>query len=85
MGWVVRGRYRPRGFSWVDSLKETNANIVGLQNGILSLQDVATNYGRDVEEMFEAVERERELADRHGISLAFQSLGTKRPAEIIVE
>ncbi len=77
--------FRPRGFSWVDPLKEINTNIVGLQNGVLSLQDVAANYGRDVEEVFEAVERERELADRHGISLAFQPFGTKRPAEPIVE
>ena len=76
---------RPRGFSWVDPLKEINANIVGLQNGVLSLQDVAAHYGRDVEEVFEAVERERELAESHGISLAFQPFGTKRPVEPIVE
>jgi len=77
--------FRPRGFSWVDPLKEINANIVGLQNGVLSLQDVAAHYGRDVEEVFEAVERERELAESHGISLAFQPFGTKRPVEPIVE
>ena len=77
--------YRPRGFSWVAPLKEINANIVGLQNGVLSLQDVAAHYGRDVEEVFEAVERERELAESHGISLAFQPFGTKRPVEPIVE
>ena len=77
--------FRPRGFSWVDPLKEINANIVGLQNGVLSLQDVAAHYGRDVEEVFEAVERERELADRHGITLAFQPFGEKKPAEPIVE
>ena len=38
----------------MDPLKEINANIVGLQNGVLSLQDVAAHYGRDVEEVFEA-------------------------------
>ena len=77
--------FRSRGFSWVDPLKEINANIVGLQNGVLSLQDVAAHYGRDVEEVFEAVERERELAESHCISLAFQPFGTKRPVEPIVE
>ena len=51
--------FRPRGFSWVDPLKEINANIVGLQNGVLSLQDVVAYYGRDVEEVFEVVEHER--------------------------
>ena len=76
-------RHRWRG--WVDPLKEINANIVGLQNGVLSLQDVAAHYGRDVEEVFEAVERERELAESHGISLAFRPFGEKKPAEPIVE
>ena len=77
--------FRPRGFSWIDQWKEINATIVGLQNGVLSLQDVAAHYGRDVEEVFEAVERERELAGRHGITLAFQPFGQKKPAEPIVE
>tara|TARA_R110000824_G_scaffold82503_3_gene206797 strand:+ start:1822 stop:3288 length:1467 start_codon:yes stop_codon:yes gene_type:complete len=73
--------YRPRGFSWVDPLKEITAQIKGVENGVLSLQDVASHYGRDIEEVFEAHERERELADRFGISLAFQPFGAKRPAE----
>ena len=77
--------FRPRGFSRVDPWKEINANIVGLQYGVLSLQDVAAHYGRDVEEVFEAVEPERELAESHGISLAFQPIGTKPLAEPIVE
>jgi len=77
--------YRPRGFQWVDPLKEMNAQIKGVENGVLSLQDVASHYGRDIEEVFEAHERERELADRFGISLAFQPFGAKRPAEPIVE
>ena len=77
--------FRPRGFSWVDPWKEINANIFGLQNGVLSLQFVAPHYGRDVEEVFEAVKPERELAESHGISLAFQPIGTKPLAEPIVE
>jgi capsid protein len=62
-----------------------NAQIKGVENGVLSLQDVASHYGRDIEEVFEAHERERELADRFGIKLAFQPFGAKRPAEPIVE
>ena len=77
--------YRPRGFQWVDPLKEMNAQIKGVENGVLSLQDVASHYGRDIEQVFEAHERERELADRFGVSLAFQPFGAKRPAEPIVE
>ncbi len=77
--------YRPRGFQWVDPLKEMNAQIKGVENGVLSLQDVASHYGRDIEQVFEAHERERELAERFGLSLAFQPFGAKRPAEPIIE
>ena len=47
--------FRGRGWNWVDPLKEINAAVVGLQNGVLSMQDVAANYGRDVEETFSAL------------------------------
>ena len=77
--------FQPRGFSWAVPLKEINANIVGLQNGVLSLQDVAPHYGRNVEEVFEAMERECKLAKSHGISLAFQAFEAKRPVEPIAE
>ena len=77
--------YRPRGFSWVDPQKEINAQVTGLSNGLLSMQDVASHYGADIEDVFESIQRERELADRYGISLAFQPFGQKGPAEPIVE
>ena len=73
--------WRPRGFSWIDPLKEVRANVEAIQNGLLSMQDVVGNYGMDVEDVFEAVERERELAKRYGISLAFQPFGTTAAAE----
>ena len=73
--------YRPRGFAWVDPAKEINASVTALNNGIVSLQDVHSQYGRDTEEIFEQINRERELADRYGIDTAFQPFGTKLPAQ----
>lgn len=73
--------YRPRGFAWVDPQKEINASVTALNNGILSLQDIHSQYGRDTEEVFEQIDREGELADRYGISTSFQPFGTKLPAE----
>ena len=52
-----------------------------LNNGIVSLQDVHSQYGRDTEEIFEQINREAELADRYGIDTAFQPFGTKLPAQ----
>ena len=73
--------YRPRGFAWVDPQKEINASVIALNNGIVSLQDVHSQYGRDTEEIFEQINRESELADRYSIDTAFQPFGTKLPAQ----
>ena len=49
--------------------------------GFISMQDVASNYGRDVETLFESIQREKELAARYGLSLAFEPFGNKANAE----
>ncbi len=71
--------FRARGFQWVDPLKEMNAAVVGLQNGLMSLQDVANQQGRDIEEVFDQIQAEKEMADRYGLSMAFQPFGLKAP------
>lgn len=71
-------QWRGRGFQWVDPLKEINAAVVGLQNGILSMQDVANHYGRDVEETFAQIERDKETAQQFGIQTAFEPFGAPK-------
>lgn len=77
--------YRARGWNWVDPQKEINAHVIGLQNGIITMQDIAAHYGRDVEEVFEQIQAEKELADQYGVQTAFQPFGQKLPAAPIVE
>jgi capsid protein len=72
--------FRARGFQWVDPLKEMNAAVIGLKNGILSMQDVANQYGRDVEETFSSINAEKELAAMYGLKMAFEPFGDKLPA-----
>jgi hypothetical protein len=55
--------------------------VLALNNGILSLQDIANNYGRDVEETFEQIAMEKELAQSYGIEMAFQPFGQKLPVQ----
>jgi lambda family phage portal protein len=71
--------FRPRGFQWVDPLKEINAAVVGLQNGILSHSDIAANYGRDASETFAQIQRDGEDAARFGLTMAYQPFGDKQP------
>ena len=77
--------YIPRSFPWIDPLKEMQANVVGLQNGITTYSDIVSSYGKDVEETFEQHQKEQELADQYGISTAFQPFGNKAPvpAEVL--
>ena len=77
--------YRPRGFAWVDPQKEINASVTALNNGIVTLQDVHAQYGKDTEDVFEQINRESELANRYGIDTAFQPYGNKAPVPATVD
>jgi hypothetical protein len=41
----------------------------------MSMQDVANQYGRDIEETFSQIQRDKELAESMGITLAFEPFG----------
>lgn len=73
--------FRGRGFSWVDPQREINANVTALSNGIISMNDIAANYGRDVEELFSQIQSDKEMAERYGLSMAFEPFGQKAPAQ----
>ena len=70
-----------RSWGWVDPQKEMVANVTGLNNGIVTYQDIQANYGRDVEELFEQHEREEKLAEQYGIKTAHQPFGAKLPTD----
>lgn len=67
--------FRPRGFQWVDPQREISAAVIAMNNGIMSLQDVSNVYGRDIEETFDQIQLEKEMAEARGIKLAFQPFG----------
>lgn len=72
--------FRARGFAWIDPQKEIAAAVTAMNNGIMSMQDVSNQYGRDIEETFEQIAMESQLAQEFGVKLAFQPFGTKMPA-----
>jgi len=67
--------FRARGFAWVDPQREMNATAIGLNSGILTMQDVANQYGRDIGDVMDQVAREKEMAAERGIKLAFEPFG----------
>jgi capsid protein len=70
--------FNGRAWSWVDPLKEMNAAIVGMKNGVLSIQDVAAQYGKDVEDLFAQIQRDKALAEQFGIQFALEPYGTEK-------
>lgn len=77
--------FRARGFQWVDPLKEINAAVVGLQNGILSHSDIAANYGRDAEDTFAAIEQDKKIAEQYGLRMAYEPFGEKQPVQADID
>lgn len=67
--------FRGRSWSWVDPQKEINAAITGLKNGVLSLSDVASQYGKSVDELLKQIDRDRQLANEYDIKFAFEPFG----------
>jgi capsid protein len=73
--------FRARGFSWIDPQKEMNAAVIGLQNGLLTPSEIAAADGRDIDEVYSTWERDKQLADSYGLSLAFEPFGGNEAAK----
>lgn len=67
--------FQPKGFPWIDPLKEIQANIQGLKNGIVSVSDIASNYGKDTETLFEQIQADKKLAEKFGLDYMFEPFG----------
>ena len=52
-----------------------------MTNGIISMNDIAANYGRDVEELFSQIQADKEMAERYGLKMAFEPFGAKAPVQ----
>ena len=48
---------------------------------MVTLQDIQKKYGRDVEELYEELDRETKLAENYDVEYATQPFGSKQPAE----
>jgi lambda family phage portal protein len=67
--------FRGKAWSWIDPVKEMNAAVTGLKAGVMSLQDVASQYGKDVEDLLTQIARDKELAEQFGVAFAYEPYG----------
>ena len=61
--------FQPRGWDWVDPLKDTKANAEGVALGTMTRADIAAAKGKDLREIFEQLQKENELAAEYGLTL----------------
>lgn len=61
--------WRPRGWAWVDPLKEVKANIEAVKNNLRSLQAVVGEAGIDVEDILDDNAIAKELAAKFNTTL----------------
>ena len=73
---ATASEFRGRAWNWVDPMKEMNAAVLGMKNGVLSLQDVASQYGKDTEELLAEIQRDKSLMEQFGIKYALEPGGS---------
>ncbi len=62
-------RFIPRGWPWVDPLKDENANAAAIQNLTKSRIQICAEQGMDFEDVLRDRQREEQLAKQYGISI----------------
>ncbi|WP_052454747.1 phage portal protein [Rickettsia hoogstraalii] len=61
--------WRPRGWAWVDPLKDNHANQIALEQKTKSRSQIIAEQGLDIEELFKQLVFEEELAKKYGLNL----------------
>ena len=63
-------KWQPRGWGWVDPLKDTRSNINSVAAGLKTRGQVVAEQGLDLEDIFKELKREEDLAKEYGLTLS---------------
>jgi len=61
--------FQPRGWAWVDPSKDIRAGAESVMLGVTTRSDIAAAQGKNLEDIFEQLAKEKELAAQYGITL----------------
>jgi len=64
-----RFTFQPRGWPWVDPLKDVQTDILAIRAGLSSRTRAAAARGVDIEEVFQELRAEKQLAESLGLKL----------------
>jgi len=65
----LAGVWEPRGWQWVDPLKDVQASLLAIDGGLASRTCVLAEKGEDIDDTFEELAEEKKLAKQYGIEL----------------
>ena len=70
-------RFVPRGWPWVDPLKDMQATLLAINNGLASRTEALAEQGMDIDEVYETLQQEKKLAESYGLD--FSAIDTTKP------
>lgn len=73
---LTNNRWLPRGFPWADPLADIQTAEREIKLGVNSRTAIAAERGNDIEELFEEIDGEQQLAEEYEVPIQ----GTDRPA-----
>lgn len=62
-------RWSPRGWDWIDPVKEVTAYKAAVRAGFMTADDVIAAKGGDIEDVYKRLRRERDLAEEYDLVL----------------
>ena len=69
--------FTSRAYESVDPLKQAQANILNVNQGLATMQDVLAQQGKDVAEHFSEIDSEKALSSKFDIEFALEPFGNK--------
>jgi lambda family phage portal protein len=61
--------WRARGWTWVDPVKDVQATVMAVNNGLATRTDAVAEQGRDFDELTTTLQHEQKMLDEKGIRL----------------
>lgn len=73
--------WQPRGWDWVDPLKDIKASEAGVALGVTTRAEIAASKGRDLREIFAQLKAEQDMASEYGINISAPAGAPKMEAQ----
>lgn len=73
--------FQGRRWQWVDPLKDINASVIAIENGLASPYTIASQQGLDAEDVLDDIARFQAAVKERGIKLGSNSPATNAPAD----